>query len=207
MTTMFEKNLECPACGTRLSVHVVGSCGQAGQDTDFRPHYWGADPLRHFIHSCPNCLFSGTEAHFQEPVSDELRTWLGEQRGLPRPETGSARFVLAGRCRARAGDDLVAVADLYLRGSWCARNDEDPDAERTCQQASREFFARALEAGGIPADEREPIAYLVGELHRRLGEFAEAMRCLEPLTEGSLGELAQRQLALARAGNSENAEM
>ncbi|MBU1879491.1 MAG: DUF2225 domain-containing protein, partial [Chloroflexi bacterium] len=84
MTTIREQTITCPACATSFKVHVVGSCGYAGKDTDLRPQYWGLDPLPLFVHTCPRCLFSGYGAHFEAPVSDELRQWLVEERGLGR---------------------------------------------------------------------------------------------------------------------------
>jgi uncharacterized protein (DUF2225 family) len=209
MTTVREASLTCPACGTTFKVHVVGSCGYVGQDTDFRPHYWGLDPLPLFVHTCPKCLFSGYEAHFGAAVSEELRRWLVEEHGLGRlqSDASSRRYTLAARCREQAGDGPVAVADLYLRASWCARSEEDRAMERLSQRRAVERFERALEAGAVPADQTDAITYLAGELYRRLGDFELAVGCLARVTEGDLSALAARQLKLARQANDENSVM
>ena len=206
MTTMFDTTIRCPACDTSFQVRTVGSCGAAGQDTDFRPKYWGANPLPHFVHTCPNCLFSGTSGHFEGAVDDRLRAWLASEKalGTRAPKSASARFALAARCREQARDDALSVADLYLRGSWCARSEGDREVERRCQQATAEHLTAGLEANQVPQEELDTIRYLLGEIHRRLGDFDRAVTLLERVTEGQIGELAKRQLEFARAKNSDN---
>ncbi len=209
MTTIHQETLTCPACHTTFKVQVVGSCGYAGKDTDFRPHYWGLDPLPLFVHTCPRCLFSGYEAHFAAPVSEELRKWLVEERGLGRlqSDTGSRRYTLAARCREQAGDNDIAIADMYLRASWCARVEEDRPMERLSQRRAVECFQRALAAGLVPPNQQAAITYLVGELYRRLGDFELATAYLARVKEDDWSALAARQLALARQANDENTTM
>ena len=209
MTTIREQELTCPACDTTFQVLAVASCSSAGQDSDFRPHYLGLDPLPLFVHTCPTCLFSGYESHFQAPVSDELRHWLVEERGLGRlqSDAGSRRYTLAARCRGRAGEEVLTIADLYLRASWCARVEEDRAMERLSQCRAVERFERALAAGIVPADQEDAITYLVGELYRRLGDFELATAYLARITEGDLADLATRQLDLARQADDENTTM
>ena len=209
MTTVYEKSLTCPACGTRFQVQAVGSCGYAGQDTDFRPHYWGLDPLPLFVHTCPRCLFSGYEEHFATSVSKELRRWLVEERGLGRlqADVGSRRYTLAARCREQAGDNHVVIAELYLRASWCARVEGDRPMERLSQRRAVERLSWALEAGLVPPRQRQAITYLVGELYRRLGDFELATAYLARVLEGEWAALAARQLELARQANDENTAM
>lgn len=209
MTTIREQTLTCPACHTTFKVHVVSSCGYAGKDTDFRPHYWGLDPLPLFVHTCPQCLFSGYGSHFEMPMSDELRRWLVEERGLGRlqSDAGSRRYTLAARCREQAGDHDIAIADMYLRASWCARVEGDRAMERLSQRRAVECFERALMAGLVPSGQRDAITYLVGELYRRLGDYELATGYLARVVEGELADLAARQLDLARQANDENATM
>lgn len=209
MTTIRQQELACPACATTFQVNVVISCSSAGQDTDFRPHYLGLDPLPLFVHTCPTCLFSGYEMHFEAPVSERLRHWLVERNGLGRlqSDTGSHRYTLAARCRGRAGDNVLAVAELFLRASWCARAEGDKAAERLGQRRAVERFERALESGLVPASRKDVISYLVGELYRRLGDYELAVAYLARVSEARWAPLAARQLALARQANDENTEM
>jgi len=209
MTTIREQTLTCPACGTAFQAHVVASCGYAGQDTDFRPRYWGLDPQPLFVHTCPRCLFSGYEAHFAAPVSEELREWLVEERGLGRLQSsaGSRRYTLAARCRERAGDNDVAIADMYLRASWCARVEEDRAMERLSQRRAVERFQRALETDLVLLDQQTAITYLVGELYRRLGDFELATAYLARVLDTDWADLAGRQLDLARQANAVNTVM
>ena len=45
MTTLKEEIRICPVCEFRFAVTAVHSCGSHGADSDFRPHFWGSDPL------------------------------------------------------------------------------------------------------------------------------------------------------------------
>ena len=64
MTTLITIKLECPVCGIGFSSHRIGSTNTVGQDTDFRPHAVGIDPLPHYVHVCPRCLYAAYEGDY-----------------------------------------------------------------------------------------------------------------------------------------------
>ena len=71
MTTFFEEMLTCPVCAEMFEVPMIGSCGSEGQDEDFCPQYWGANPLSQLIHSCPQCRFTAFIDEFEEGAVTE----------------------------------------------------------------------------------------------------------------------------------------
>lgn len=201
----------------------MGSYSLRGKDTDFRPHFLGIDPLAVFVQVCPHCTFAGYPEDFDDVVPEVKRFVLsGELRPeevisgeAPERLRGSSKYMLAARCRAAAPEATqLALADLYLRASWCARAEHFPERERECQAEAATRFEQALECGEVESKDRPVILYLVGELYRRLGMFEVARQFFDEALHTSPEEqdpaftaLIQRQDEAARAGRSENVEM
>lgn len=186
MTTLVEIELTCPVCDTRFQSHRIASTNSMGQDTDFRPHVAGADPQPHYVHVCPHCKFAAFELDY-ELMPDTVRDFM--HSGDYRPDevmlhsdvaeiSGSTKYLLAVLCYAhdsRASE--LRLADLYLRASWCARQEGLPDRESEAQCRSALLFEKALAGDEVAEDQLKTIQYLLGELYRRIGrhELALAM--------------------------------
>jgi len=113
---------------------------------------------------------------------DDLRRWI--RRGelvadtelAGREPVPAERYVLAARVRDfLTQDDPLPVADLYLRGAWCARAAGDRELEHELLEESVEWFDAALDAGKVPTREKGRTIYLTAELARRSGDFALAV--------------------------------
>ncbi len=207
MTTMGEVGLVCPECGTAFRSRMIMSCGHGGQDTDFRPQYWGANPLPVFVHRCPDCDFVADAGEFEE--------YDGPDMDLPEDPGGSGaeRYALAARHAEARGASREELGWLHMRAAWCARMAGDTAIE--CLNMER---AAALLAEAVESDEVGDLAaatYLVGELKRRCGDFEEAGRWFwraasTPMDDEQqqwLSGLIERQRELAQAGDASGTEM
>jgi uncharacterized protein len=215
MTTLADIELACPVCETRFRSRRINSHSSYGQDTDFRPRALGLDPQPYYVHVCPTCMFAAFELDYQN-LQDSVRDHVlggdyhpheditqADAEGL----TGSTKYLLAARCYAydpRASD--LRLADLFLRASWCARQENLPERERETQCQSALLFEKAVDAGEVADDQTVTMMYLIGELYRRIGRFELAEAVLERAA-ASLGEdqederlagLIARQCAAAR---------
>ena len=220
MTTLITIRLTCPVCGTTFSSQAIGSTNQVGQDTDFRPHTAGLDPLPHYVHVCPNCFFAAFQGDF-EKVEERVRQFV--LSGKLRPEEivgaepvgalkGSTKYLLAARCYehdSRATN--LRLADLYLRASWCARQEGRKQRERECQTEAVLRFEKAVDEGEVAEDQLQVTLYLIGELYRRLGLFElavqffdEALQAVTGAENLSLVALIRRQRNAALNGRSHN---
>jgi len=85
----------------------------------------------------------------------------------------------------RRGAPALRLAHLHLRGSWCAREERNREAESYHQREALRHFREAL-AEGLSGIEAAVVAYLVGELYRRLGRFTEALAAFEKVEEEAL---------------------
>ena len=223
MTTLSTLNLTCPVCDAEFSSHRIASTHSIGQDTDFRPHTGGVDPQPHYVHVCPACYFAAFEGDF-ESADEHIRDFVlshdhqpeevltaGDLTGL----CGSTKYLLAARCYAedeRAG--CLRLADLYLRASWCARQEGLMQREHETQIESIMLFEEALEAEEIAEEQERVILYLLGELYRRVGRHELAIAMFEKAAAAPIGEpdprfdrLIERQRVAAEHHRTDNMEI
>lgn len=173
--TVWRRDMRvCPVCEHRFRVLMVDACGSHGADSDFRPHYWGTDPLEHFVHACRECGFAGTEADFndgvQESVIRRIRKFLTPRtRDLGRGGAPFFRYEFTALIYEWEERGSLEVGDAFLRAAWVARLKENREKERLYQREAVRRFEEALEVGECrDQEQRAMIAYLVGDLHRRL---------------------------------------
>jgi hypothetical protein len=151
---------------------------------------------------------------------DDLRRWihrgeLARDIAEGREPFGAERYLLGARCHEfLREDEPLAIADYYLRASWCARSAADRAQERAYQREAARRFLALLDSGPLPEAERARTLYLAAELSRRSGAFAQAVDAFTQLdstldpdeAEGALlAHLARRQLALAVVKSDINA--
>lgn len=179
MTTINEVMVTCPLCGELSSMSIIGSAGSSGQDEDFCPQYWGANPLPFLLHSCHNCKFTVYAEDFEafslsKKDSASLLKELSKFNPKANPPSGTERFDLAGICYEILGLSECEMADLFLKASWSCRLEEDK-REKEFQQKAIRSFETALANNDVPEQELPAVTYLVGELYRRLGDKKKAL--------------------------------
>ena len=224
MTSLIRVVLNCPVCETSFATQRIASTNSVGQDTDFRPLTAGIDPQPHYVHVCPKCNFAAFEGDFGA-VQDEVKQMVLGPEYTPldlidREDIasirGSTKYLLAVRCYSR--DDRASdlrLADLYLRASWCARQEDDLTREREAQTNSILLFEKALENGEVAENQLRTIMYLLGELYRRIGRHELAISMFdkaEQAPDTAEGEprfagLIERQRAAARARRTTNMQI
>ena len=225
MATLDDIDLSCPVCESEFRSRRISSTDSVGQDTDFRPLIVGVDPQRHYVHVCPQCRFAAFEGDYgdiPEPVRSFVARGAHEPEDVLRDEpapsdlSGSTRYLLAARCYSH--DDRASelrLADLYLRASWCARQEGRSEREREAQIEAVLLFEKAVEAGEVADDQQRTILYLVGELYRRIGrhEFAgalfdSALAAPEGAdADGRIEALIRRQKRAAQDGETANMQI
>jgi uncharacterized protein (DUF2225 family) len=217
MTVVDKIRLRCPVCKKKFCTLSVLSYSVLDQDTDFCPRGVGLGALPHLVHVCPNCYFAAFEGGFdgvEEGVREAVLSGAVRAEDVVGTEpaealAGSTRYLLAARCYERDSRcSTLKLADLYLRASWCARQEGRREREREAQQEAVIRFEKAVEDGEVEAQQLQVILYLMGELYRRIGLFRvavdyfdQAASVEEPSEDGSrLGLLIkhQREAAVQR---------
>jgi uncharacterized protein len=190
VTTFRAEEVDCPVCETLVEIKVLMTTNTfGGQDTDFRTHAAGYDPLHIAISICPTCGFSGFELAFKQPPSldpsqkSRIRDTLkpeADERGRIRT---SVKYANAARIALWHTQPLENVADLFLRAAWCCADERDADGERTYRLAAIEHFEQALDKSALQIENRYALEYLIAELYRRIGDAETANARFDELIE------------------------
>ncbi len=191
--------LKCPKCNTTFFSRIVLSCGSQGVYSDLCPRYWGENPLPYFIHTCPNCYFTGTANEFKEYLD------RAEGLNLPIDRLGCEKYVLLAKRYEEEGRGPYYVGVTYHKGSWCARLSGERLLEEECLAKAEEWLEKALKDGLVPRDKLPLTLYVLGEISRLRGEFEKALKYYdEAANKGTreLAGLASRQKELAERGDS-----
>ncbi|MBK8205701.1 MAG: DUF2225 domain-containing protein [Planctomycetes bacterium] len=183
------KTLTCPCCELGFETQLVVGYQVGEKDADFCPRYTDGNPLPQFLHVCPGCGFVGFEADYRNlKDAARIRKVIDLLAGLHWQEGqtlgGAERYRRAALIATYCGKRSAEVADLYLQATWCSRMEGEPDDDQ--KQARRKavkYFELALSANEFSPDDMPVVHYLLGELHRRLGDAAKARTHFDKLDE------------------------
>jgi uncharacterized protein (DUF2225 family) len=217
MTSIVERDFVCPVCGENFRDPVVLSTNTfGGTESDFRPRAAGVDPLPFWIHTCPECLY--TDCEFDSAVTGDVKRYVtgGEfRRGIPDSPKAFHKYELLARIEEFAGAGAREIAWSYLKAAWLAAEyaaSEGPDSgdaedvlvlERKYRKAAIDKLESSLGDRFQDDEEYMTVFYLVGELHRRLGEFDTAITYFERLEDDDrFKTLISQQKELASSGNA-----
>jgi uncharacterized protein len=185
MDQLYEKKVVCLLCSNAYQTKKVLSrsvrVDQA--ESDFYTTYHGPNPNYYLVHVCPACGFSFMEKTTPKITSYKKNRYMEEvaSRWVPR-DYGHGRSVqealvatkLAIFCAQHVEEPARTVGGLCLQVAWFYRElGNEPEEQRFLREAV-DFYTYAYETdSSIEDDGRLP--YLIGELHRRLGERKEAV--------------------------------
>jgi len=153
-----------------LSLSSTNTCGPL--TTDLYRKAGGLPSLPLMVHGCEKCGYAGMLGSFEPGnMTPALNEWVKANLG-PRTDDfpAGAQYENAARIAGYLGAQPYEVAGLWLRAGWCVGGSA---GERYRREAVARFEA-AMDAGQVPKDERAPITYLIGELHRRTGNADKA---------------------------------
>lgn len=186
--------MRCPQCYANFPAEVIRDTGSGGVlESDLCYRAGGIFVYPFLVVVCPGCRFAAYFAEFEflgefpryseyHPLKQAMGEFLRNQRRL---YPGSEKYRLAADAARRKGAPAMHLAQLHLRGSWCARQEKNLEAERYHQEEAVRNFRRAA-AEGSNGVEAAFTAYLIGELCRRLGRFTEALEAFAAVEGGTL---------------------
>ena len=173
MTTLNPLKLKCPICETDFESSSVGSCGYASKRTDFRPNYWGLNPVEYFFHDCPHCGFCSDENYFNSKIENpELRKKiikigpLKEYSLEKKLERAMHCLELLINYNLRDTDEF-GLANNWIQVFWWAASHV---SELKFGKIVLDYFEKAFHKNLIPEKQIPTIKYLMGEINRRIGQ-------------------------------------
>jgi len=184
--------------------------------SDLRRYPEGEDPIPKQLNSCPECGYSGEVSAFEEFAPDPDQRVSGEDATLAELVERHLRPQAANTCEDAAlryeqhallegwlGNGPLRQGDAWLRAAWMHSDADRVDDERRCREQALSCYQRGLDERRWlrRREDMVVVAYLVGELSRRLDSRDSAKRWFEQAIAWSSGlqhmqelvELAERQ--------------
>jgi uncharacterized protein (DUF2225 family) len=198
-TPFWNKKLKCPFCNTEFETTRMRSNVIRIKEkmTDFGNIYEGENPYFYSITGCPNCTFAARNEDFQtvklqyEPKVLEATKAIvksGKKKpdifglGQSTPQVAAKRHELEiAFMKIRKYSDIGVQAGLLMHLVWIYRLMQDTEKEKAAMAEAAKAYQIYHEKGGdLPENLGEPgVLYLIGDLHRRLGQYKEARRFYE----------------------------
>lgn len=184
MTTLHPIELQCAVCEKTFESSEIGSCGYASKRTDFRPNYWGFNPVYYFYHLCPHCGFCAPKSVF-EMEFDKNKAAIKhkiDELGPLKTDNLSKKLERAMVCLEIANElEIVKINELTLANNWIEPYwwaENEAEIKKFGEIALRYFYS-AFEKDEIPPDQIISIQYLMGEINRRIGNREKAIELFD----------------------------
>ena len=178
MTTINERQIKCPFCSNIFNIVEVTSFSVAEKDSDFFPHYLGANPLPILVETCPNCKYTEYTSNFEDKISDREREKITKvlKKMKYNPEiTPAEKFKNLALCNIARERSSIEIGDCYLKSAWCDRLDENRDDEIRALRKAVNYFEIGLKSNEISGSEELVVRYLAGEIYRRIDDNEKAL--------------------------------
>lgn len=192
-SALWNKQLTCPFCnGAFESTRLRASAIRIKEKySDFGCVYEGYSPYAYSITACPHCTIAARNEEYEkfnpgyEPklmdVSRKLKASAAKpdafQLGELTVDQAVKRHELAiAHHKFRAHSDAGELAGLWMHVAWMRRSSGEADKEKLALEAASHAYQEFYEKGNrLPEKLGEPgILYLIGEIHRRMGNAREA---------------------------------
>jgi hypothetical protein len=185
---LYEKQLKCPVCNNNFTTCKVRSSKLRVEkrDSDFFTIYKTENPIKYSVFVCPECGYSALERTFdkiksgnkdiiKEKITSKWnkRDYSGERS----VEKAIECYKLALYCGQLLDIGSYDLAVICLRLAWLYRILENEEEERRFLKFSVDSYEDFFYNGVFTEDTSDEITvgYLIGEIHRRLGEYNKAI--------------------------------
>jgi hypothetical protein len=191
VTTQFEVNVQCGACGAKSTQTELGSTNRFGApDLDLRPPPMMRDTLEVWLQECPRC---GACAPDLAELDDSARATVesADYRGQ-RAARGVPALAIRFLCASLLAHSRGEIRDAGMRAlhaAWACDDASDARAAVACRRRAAGLLARVRAAGvGDGAGQDDAI---LADVYRRAGQFkAAAAACDAGIAAGAVEFLA-----------------
>jgi hypothetical protein len=190
LALLYPRKITCPVCEKEFTDFGVRKTKLRviKMDSDFYTQYHVVDPNHYEVNLCYHCGYAAIQAYFekvtekQQDLIKKFITPMYKRMEYPVPlSLGDvlSRFDFALSCCQAIYAKDSQFAFTYLKKAWVYRN--YPDMKEKEIQTLREAYIRlkdAFSSENFPLGAMDEITakYMIAELARRLGNFAEALR-------------------------------
>lgn len=212
--TSYPTMVECPVCKDSVKFHVTMSRTTFGSYYDFQDKGAIGDYYEQLINGCDVCYYSGYRGDFDttfaESYIDSIKTVTSKY--MDQKLDDALEHVIAAEIKMLRPYDNDHIANIYLIGSYFLRNakkEKQEERRKELQLETIRFLKKAIDEDEYEKDVVATIHYLVAEMHRRRGEFDEAIEYYDLAINDKnkqdwVEEVAKEQKKLAEEKNDDN---
>lgn len=185
----YEQQKKCPVCENKFTVTRVRSSAVfvLERESDFHVKYRDVNPTHYNIWVCPQCQFSASDTTFETEIPRKEKESLAQGlnilksqepsfAGERKTEIALRSYELAIRTCQIRHQSLGIQASLFLRAAWICRELGYKELELNYLDKAREFYKNSFESERQQKMSEPSLLYLIGELHRRVGMYNEAIK-------------------------------
>ncbi|GAA0728116.1 DUF2225 domain-containing protein [Clostridium malenominatum] len=185
---LYDKAIICPVCRNAFKTKAVKSSYYriGKKDSDFLVRYLTINPYFYDVWLCNNCGYSALKVDFEKLREGEIEKvkkiirprWKSREYGSDYDENiAIERYKLALLNYAVIEAKASKKAITCLKIAWMYRLLEDGENELIFLKQALEGFNQAFfnEMFPIYGMDKFTVMYLIGELHRRVGEYENAL--------------------------------
>lgn len=185
---LYDKECKCPVCKNVFTIKKVRSRSlriEERQD-DFNIIYKDINPLYYYIWVCSKCGYSATEKEYENISKDQANILMNSigSKWNERPFSGvrsfheaEESFKIALLVAKLLNKPKAYIGGICLRLAWLYREAKSPREEEFIKHALSSFQdsyqTERLDQQGL---DEVSLAYLNGELNRRLGNYKDAIK-------------------------------
>lgn len=183
---LFKINVECPHCGTGFQSSRVRPSFRKTirKDSDFCGHYRDVNPDYYVVRVCPDCGYSFTE-NFENKLTPEIRARIQQRisanwskrdfSGERDWDMALQSYQLALLCAQIAKERPRIIAGILHHIAWLYREKGDEEQEIKFLQFALDAYIEVFETETMDVNDAR-LMYMIGELHRRLKQYNEAVK-------------------------------
>ncbi|KXG78930.1 DUF2225 domain-containing protein [Thermotalea metallivorans] len=224
---LYDKEVTCPLCKNIFRTKKVrtSSTRIEKRDTDFCTYYTSENPMFYGVFVCPMCGYAAMESTFHEingagkkAIEENItRRWTQRSFGGERTiQEAIEAYKLALLCGQLINQKKGVIGNICLRIAWLYRYANDPKETDFLKHAVR-CFEQAFVSEPLPIGNLDEVTlmYLIGEIHRLIGNYEEAIEWFSKAvgnpaikTKKKIDTLAREQWRLAKESfkNKKNQE-
>ncbi len=187
---LYEKKVECKVCGREFKTNKVriSKMRLVKRDSDFLNYYEGENPVKYSVFVCPHCGYAAMESKFnninfagREIIKKEITPKWNKRKFNGKRDIGTSieAYKLALYNGELLDYDKLDLGNICIRIGWLYRikGEEYHDEEIRFISYARDLYKEAYYKEYLENSSMDEVtlAYLVGELSRRLGENENAL--------------------------------
>ncbi|WP_046215866.1 DUF2225 domain-containing protein [Paenibacillus wulumuqiensis] len=183
---LYQITVNCPQCEEDFKTSRVRPSMKRAvrRDSDFCAYYQHENPDYYVVRICPHCGFASTENSVAKLSNEQKQKYMKQigsrvaKRDMGGKRTGEQAleaYKLALMCAQTVGDRERIVASFLHHIAWLYRYNGEIEQELRFIRYCLESYIRVFELESVSGSDAK-LMYLIGELHRRLGEFNDAVK-------------------------------